>query len=59
MVCRCASSLILCFFKLLSLNITQGEGLGNSRKGILEPLRAVGNKGCAGLGWSDSLRHAS
>ncbi|RZR93016.1 hypothetical protein BHM03_00021409 [Ensete ventricosum] len=50
------SSNFRCFF--FCLNITQGEGLGNSRKGILEPLRAVGNKGCAGLGWSGSLRHA-
>ncbi|CAL9206795.1 unnamed protein product [Musa hybrid cultivar] len=44
---------------LENMGWNDGEGLGNSRKGILEPLHAVGNKGCAGLGWSDSLRHAS
>ncbi|CAN0901188.1 SUPPRESSOR OF ABI3-5 [Linum grandiflorum] len=29
----------------------EGEGLGSSRKGMVEPIQAVGNTGNAGLGW--------
>ncbi|KAI3833950.1 hypothetical protein MKX03_003164 [Papaver bracteatum] len=29
----------------------EGETLGNTMKGLTEPLQAVGNKGSAGLGW--------
>lgn len=32
----------------------EGEALGNSVKGLTEPLQAVGNKGGAGLGWDHS-----
>ncbi|KAJ4794223.1 D111/G-patch domain-containing protein [Rhynchospora pubera] len=34
-----------------SMGWKQGEALGGSRKGILEPLQAIGNIGTAGLGW--------
>lgn len=34
----------------------QGEALGSSTKGLVEPLKAVGNKGNAGLGWDNSRR---
>ncbi|XP_059657928.1 uncharacterized protein LOC132304329 [Cornus florida] len=34
----------------------EGEALGNSTKGLTEPLQAVGNKGNAGLGWDQSRR---
>ncbi|KAM7479872.1 hypothetical protein LguiA_028085 [Lonicera macranthoides] len=34
----------------------EGEALGNSTKGLTEPLRAVGNKGNAGLGWDLTSR---
>ncbi|OAY68798.1 hypothetical protein ACMD2_17212 [Ananas comosus] len=37
---------------LESMGWKEGEALGGSTKGILEPLQAVGNKGYAGLGWS-------
>jgi len=30
----------------------QGEGLGSSTKGLVEPIQPVGNVGTAGLGWS-------
>ncbi|PIA61775.1 hypothetical protein AQUCO_00200043v1 [Aquilegia coerulea] len=30
----------------------EGEALGKSTKGLLQPLEAVGNKGLAGLGWN-------
>ena len=30
----------------------QGEGLGSSTKGMVEPIQPVGNIGSAGLGWS-------
>lgn len=36
--------------------IVQGEALGGSVKGLMEPLQAVGNKGNAGLGWDHSRR---
>ncbi|KAJ9140282.1 hypothetical protein P3X46_030948 [Hevea brasiliensis] len=29
----------------------EGEGLGNTRKGLIKPLQAVGNVGNAGVGW--------
>ncbi|OVA19882.1 G-patch domain [Macleaya cordata] len=29
----------------------EGEALGNTSNGLIEPLQAVGNKGYAGLGW--------
>ncbi|KAK1302687.1 SURP and G-patch domain-containing protein 1-like protein [Acorus calamus] len=32
----------------------EGEGLGSSSKGMVEPLQAVGNKGQAGLGWNNA-----
>ncbi|CAN1347895.1 hypothetical protein LINPERPRIM_LOCUS41275 [Linum perenne] len=32
----------------------EGEGLGSSRKGLVEPIQAVGNTGNAGLGWPKS-----
>ncbi|KAJ3700695.1 hypothetical protein LUZ61_004400 [Rhynchospora tenuis] len=34
-----------------SMGWKQGEALGGSRKGILEPLQAIGNLGTTGLGW--------
>ncbi|XP_042502394.1 uncharacterized protein LOC122079749 isoform X3 [Macadamia integrifolia] len=34
-----------------SMGWKEGEGLGNTGKGLTEPLKAIGNKGCAGLGW--------
>ncbi|XP_010908573.1 uncharacterized protein [Elaeis guineensis] len=37
---------------LESMGWKHGEALGNTTKGILEPLQAVGNKGYAGLGWN-------
>lgn len=37
---------------LQSMGWKNGESLGSSNKGILEPLRPVGNKGYAGLGWN-------
>ncbi|XP_074567215.1 uncharacterized protein LOC141823910 [Curcuma longa] len=44
---------------LKSMGWNDGEALGNSRKGILEPLRPVGNKGYAGLGWNNHIRDAT
>ncbi|KAK8946774.1 hypothetical protein KSP39_PZI006801 [Platanthera zijinensis] len=37
---------------LQSMGWKNGESLGSSNKGILEPLCPVGNKGYAGLGWN-------
>lgn len=37
----------------------QGEALGCSNKGLIEPLQAMGNKGSAGLGWNDERRKQS
>ncbi|CAN6446171.1 unnamed protein product [Victoria cruziana] len=31
----------------------EGEGLGKTQKGLLQPVQAVGNKGSAGLGWKN------
>ncbi|XP_078431808.1 D111/G-patch domain-containing protein isoform X2 [Wolffia australiana] len=31
----------------------EGEGIGNTKKGMLQPLQVAGNKGTAGLGWSN------
>ncbi|KAK7411090.1 hypothetical protein VNO78_02479 [Psophocarpus tetragonolobus] len=36
---------------LKSMGWKEGEGLGNSMKGSLEPIQPVGNVGTAGLGW--------
>ncbi|KAK7301560.1 hypothetical protein RJT34_12427 [Clitoria ternatea] len=39
--------------KLLeSMGWKEGEGLGSSTKGLVEPIQPVGNIGNAGLGWS-------
>lgn len=32
----------------------EGEALGKSIKGLVEPLQAIGNKGNAGLGWNSN-----
>lgn len=32
----------------------EGEALGCSNKGLVEPLQAMGNKGSARLGWTES-----
>lgn len=37
----------------------EGEALGCSNKGLIEPLQATGNKGSAGLGWNDERRKQS
>lgn len=37
------------FYDFCSL---QGEALGKSTTGLVEPLKAIGNKGNAGLGWN-------
>ncbi|XP_037493208.1 uncharacterized protein LOC105640335 isoform X2 [Jatropha curcas] len=38
--------------KLLeNMGWNEGEALGNSRKGLITPIEAVGNMGSAGLGW--------
>ncbi|KAI4343720.1 hypothetical protein L6164_011036 [Bauhinia variegata] len=37
---------------LKSMGWKEGEGLGSSTKGLVEPIQAVGNIGNAGLGWS-------
>ncbi|XP_016512897.1 uncharacterized protein LOC107829936 isoform X1 [Nicotiana tabacum] len=34
----------------------EGEALGRSNNGLIEPLQATGNKGSAGLGWNDERR---
>ncbi|KAJ7945833.1 D111/g-patch domain-containing protein [Quillaja saponaria] len=36
---------------LESMGWKEGEGLGNTTKGLVEPILAVGNTGNAGLGW--------
>ncbi|KAI8529061.1 hypothetical protein RHMOL_Rhmol12G0196300 [Rhododendron molle] len=41
---------------LESMGWKEGEALGSSTKGMVEPLKAVGNKGNAGLGWDHSRR---
>lgn len=42
--------------KLLeSMGWKEGEGLGNTTKGLLEPIQAVGNVGNAGLGWPQGI----
>lgn len=41
---------------LESMGWQEGEALGSSVKGLMEPLQAVGNKGNAGLGWDHSRR---
>ncbi|XP_017253802.1 uncharacterized protein LOC108223863 isoform X2 [Daucus carota subsp. sativus] len=41
---------------LESMGWQEGEALGNSGKGLIEPLQAVGNKGNAGLGWDHGRR---
>ncbi|KAF9626627.1 hypothetical protein IFM89_037420 [Coptis chinensis] len=33
----------------------EGEALGKTTKGLLQPLQAVGNKGSAGLGWPQGI----
>ncbi|GAA0145133.1 hypothetical protein LIER_05394 [Lithospermum erythrorhizon] len=37
----------------------EGEALGSSRKGLNEPLQAIGNKGLAGIGWDENSRYSS
>ncbi|KAM0944197.1 putative G-patch domain, OCRE domain-containing protein [Dioscorea sansibarensis] len=37
---------------LESMGWKEGEALGSSTKGIIEPVKAVGNRGFAGLGWT-------
>lgn len=39
------------FYSYCFLILVQGEGLGNSTKGMVEPIQPVGNTGSAGLGW--------
>ncbi|KAK3037551.1 hypothetical protein RJ639_030359 [Escallonia herrerae] len=41
---------------LQNMGWKEGEALGNSTKGLREPLQAIGNKGSAGLGWDQSKR---
>ncbi|KAJ0989030.1 hypothetical protein J5N97_007386 [Dioscorea zingiberensis] len=41
---------------LESMGWKEGEALGSSTKGILEPVQAIGNRGFAGLGWSHPQR---
>ncbi|RVW52971.1 hypothetical protein CK203_072699 [Vitis vinifera] len=43
---------------LESMGWKEGEALGNTAKGLLEPLEAVANRGNAGLGWTHSrMKH--
>nr|KYP53915.1 RNA-binding protein 5-A [Cajanus cajan] len=37
---------------LKSMGWKEGEGLGSSTKGLVEPIQPVGNVGTAGLGWT-------
>ncbi|KAL3025253.1 hypothetical protein AAZX31_04G169400 [Glycine max] len=37
---------------LKSMGWKEGEGLGSSTKGLVEPIQPVGNVGTSGLGWS-------
>ncbi|XP_043725063.1 SUPPRESSOR OF ABI3-5 isoform X2 [Telopea speciosissima] len=39
---------------LESMGWKEGEGLGNTNRGLTEPLNAVGNKGYSGLGWENN-----
>ncbi|XP_008464536.2 uncharacterized protein LOC103502387 isoform X3 [Cucumis melo] len=41
---------------LKSMGWKEGEGLGNSTKGVVEPLQAIGNVGNAGLGWPQGTK---
>ncbi|XP_038878957.1 uncharacterized protein LOC120071038 isoform X3 [Benincasa hispida] len=41
---------------LKSMGWKEGEGLGNSTKGMVEPLQAFGNVGNAGLGWPRGIK---
>ncbi|XP_010037533.2 uncharacterized protein LOC104426241 isoform X2 [Eucalyptus grandis] len=41
---------------LESMGWKEGEGLGRTVKGSVEPVQAVGNVGSAGLGWPQSSR---
>ncbi|KAI5674006.1 hypothetical protein M9H77_14370 [Catharanthus roseus] len=41
---------------LKSMGWKEGEALGKSNKGLLEPLQAIGNKGNAGLGWDNNKK---
>ncbi|XP_039124968.1 uncharacterized protein LOC120261238 isoform X3 [Dioscorea cayenensis subsp. rotundata] len=41
---------------LESMGWKEGEALGSSTKGIIEPIQAIGNRGFAGLGWSHTHR---
>ncbi|XP_022135060.1 uncharacterized protein LOC111007141 isoform X2 [Momordica charantia] len=41
---------------LKSMGWKEGEGLGNSTKGMVEPLEAVGNIGNAGIGWPRGIK---
>ncbi|XP_022921822.1 SUPPRESSOR OF ABI3-5 isoform X4 [Cucurbita moschata] len=41
---------------LITMGWKEGEGLGNSMKGMVEPLQAVGNIGNAGLGWPQGTK---
>ncbi|KAM3247014.1 hypothetical protein P3L10_008781 [Capsicum annuum] len=44
---------------LKNMGWKEGEALGCSNKGLIEPLQATGNKGSAGLGWNDERRKQS
>ncbi|KAL6973183.1 hypothetical protein U1Q18_027363 [Sarracenia purpurea var. burkii] len=41
---------------LESMGWKEGEALGSSSKGLIEPLRVVGNKGNTGLGWESKQK---
>lgn len=41
---------------LKSMGWKEGEGLGKSTKGMVEPLQSVGNVGNAGLGWPEGIK---
>ncbi|KMZ75868.1 hypothetical protein ZOSMA_10G01370 [Zostera marina] len=40
---------------LESMGWKEGDALGKTNQGMLEPLQAIGNKGNAGLGWNKSM----
>ncbi|KAJ4840178.1 hypothetical protein Tsubulata_002926 [Turnera subulata] len=42
---------------LESMGWKEGEALGNTVKGLVEPIQAVGNVGSAGLGWPRGMKH--
>ncbi|CAH9127879.1 unnamed protein product [Cuscuta epithymum] len=44
---------------LESMGWKEGEALGSSNKGLIEPLQAKGNMGNAGLGWDHRGRRSS